>query len=76
VIHSDDAAVREVASDAGVTVAREPRDSYPERLAQAVYQVVNDPLLAGQLAVAGPDRARMFDWTDSANETWQLHADL
>ncbi|MFJ3034281.1 glycosyltransferase family 4 protein [Curtobacterium pusillum] len=76
VVHSDDAAVREVASDAGVTVARDPRDSYAERLAQAVYQVVNDPLLAGQLAVAGPDRARMYDWTDSAAETWQLHADL
>ncbi|MFJ7289510.1 glycosyltransferase family 4 protein [Curtobacterium sp. AB451] len=76
VVHSDDDAVREVASDAGVTVARDPRDSYPERLAQAVYQVVNDPLLAGQLAVAGPDRARMYDWKDSAAETWQLHADL
>jgi glycosyltransferase involved in cell wall biosynthesis len=76
VVHSDDDAVREVASDAGVTVARDPRDSYPERLAQAVYQVVNDPLLAGQLAVAGPDRARMYDWADSAAETWQLHADL
>lgn len=76
VVHSDDAAVREVASDAGVTVAVNPRETYPERLAQAVYQVVNDPLLAGQLAVAGPDRARMFDWTDSATETWQLHADL
>lgn len=76
VIHSDDDAVREVASDAGVTVARSPRDSYPERLAQAVFQVVNDPLLAGQLAVAGPDRARMFNWRDSATETWQLHADL
>lgn len=76
VIHSDDDAVREVASDAGVTVAREPRDSYAERLAQAVFQVVQDPLLAGQLAVAGPDRARMFDWKDSAAETWQLHADL
>jgi glycosyltransferase involved in cell wall biosynthesis len=76
VVHSDDEAVREVASDAGVTVARDPRDSYPERLAQAVYQVVNDPLLAGQLAVAGPDRARMYDWSDSAAETWQLHADL
>jgi glycosyltransferase involved in cell wall biosynthesis len=76
VVHSDDAAVREVASDAGVTVATSPRESYPERLAQAVYQVVNDPLLAGQLAVAGPDRARMFDWRDSAEETWALHADL
>ncbi|MBF4591186.1 glycosyltransferase family 4 protein [Curtobacterium sp. VKM Ac-1395] len=76
VIHSDDPAVREVASDAGVTVDRDPRDSYPARIAQAVYQVVNDHHLAGQLAVAGPDRARMFDWRDSALETWQLHADL
>ena len=76
VIHSDDDAVREVASDAGVSVARNPRESYPERLAQAVYQVVNDAHLAGQLAIAGPDRARMFDWRDSALETWQLHADL
>lgn len=76
VIHSDDPAVREVASDAGVTVALEPRTGYAERLAQAVYQVVNDPLLRGHLAIAGPDRARMFDWRDSATETWQLHADL
>ncbi|QKS16108.1 glycosyltransferase family 4 protein [Curtobacterium sp. Csp2] len=76
VIHSDDAAVREVAADAGVTVARDPRESYAERLAQAVYQVVEDRTLAAQLAVAGPDRARMFDWRDSAAETWQLHADL
>lgn len=76
VVHSDDEAVREVASDAGVCVAREPRERYPERLAQAVFQVVNDPYLAGRLAVAGPDRARMFDWQDSALETWQLHADL
>ncbi|MBT2503074.1 glycosyltransferase family 1 protein [Curtobacterium sp. ISL-83] len=76
VVHSDDEAVREVASDAGVTVARNPRASYPERLAQAVYQVVNDRVLAERLSIAGPDRARMFDWRDSATETWQLHADL
>lgn len=76
VVHSDDAAVCEVAADAGVVVARNPRDSYAERLAQAVYQVVEDPNLAAQLAVAGPDRARMFSWRDAADETWQLHADL
>ncbi|PZE95790.1 glycosyltransferase family 1 protein [Curtobacterium sp. MCBD17_008] len=76
VVHSDDAAVREVAADAGVTVARNALESYPERLAQAVYQVVKDPTLAARLAVAGPDRARMFTWQDSANEVWQLHADL
>lgn len=76
VVHSDDPAVLEVASDAGVCVERSPSDRYPERLAHAVYQVVNDPLLRSQLAIAGPDRARMFDWRDSALETWQLHADL
>ncbi|PZF58982.1 glycosyltransferase family 1 protein [Curtobacterium sp. MCSS17_008] len=76
VIHSDDAAVSEVASDAAVSVRSAPLESYPERLAQAVFQVVNDRLLAEQLAVAGPDRARMFSWHDSAQETWQLHADL
>ncbi len=76
VVHSDDAAVREVAADAGVMVARDPRESYPERLAQAVYQVVNDRVLAERLAIAGPDRARMYDWRDAATETWQLHADL
>lgn len=76
VVHSDDAAVREVAADAGVTVARDDLERYPERLAQAVFQVVNDPVLASRLAVTGPDRARMFDWRDSADEVWQLHADL
>jgi len=76
VVHSDDAAVREVAADAGVMVARGDLDSYPERLAQAVYQVTNDRTLAERLAVAGPDRARMYDWKDAATETWQLHADL
>jgi glycosyltransferase involved in cell wall biosynthesis len=76
VIHSDAPAVREVASDAAVMVESGPLESYPERLAHAIYQVVNDPELAEQLRVAGPDRARMFDWRDSAIETWQLHADL
>lgn len=76
VIHSDAPAVREVASDAGVTVSTTPIDSYSERLAQAMFQVVNDQELARRLAIAGPDRARMFTWHDSALETWQLHADL
>jgi len=76
VIHSDAPAVREVAADAAVMVETGPLASYPERLAHAIYQVVSDDALAQQLAIAGPDRARMFDWRDSANEVWQLHADL
>jgi glycosyltransferase involved in cell wall biosynthesis len=76
VVHSDAPAVREVAADAGVMVDVSPADRYPERLAQAIYQVVSDEHLARRLSFAGPDRARMFDWRDSAIETWQLHADL
>jgi glycosyltransferase involved in cell wall biosynthesis len=76
VIHSDAPAVREVAADAAVMVETQPLDRYPERLAQAVFQVVSDDALAAQLRVAGPDRARMFDWRDSATEVWHLHADL
>ncbi|WP_066515811.1 glycosyltransferase family 4 protein [Curtobacterium ammoniigenes] len=76
VIHSDAPALQEVAADAGVSVALSPRDSYAERLAQALFQVVHDPELQRRLAIAGPDRARMFSWEDSALETWQLHADL
>jgi glycosyltransferase involved in cell wall biosynthesis len=76
VIHSDDAALREVASDAAVMVETGPLESYPERLAHAVFQVVSDDTLSRQLRIAGPDRARMFAWQDSAAEVWQLHADL
>ncbi|KQO62180.1 glycosyltransferase family 4 protein [Curtobacterium sp. Leaf261] len=76
VIHSDAPAVREVASDAAVMVETSPLESYPERLAHAIFQVTSDSTLAEQLTFAGPDRARMFDWRDSANEVWQLHADL
>ncbi|PZE75084.1 glycosyltransferase family 1 protein [Curtobacterium sp. MCBD17_034] len=76
VIHSDAPAVREVAADAAVVVDTNPIETYPERLAHAIFQVVGDQALAAQLRVAGPDRARMFDWRDSAAEVWHLHADL
>lgn len=76
VVHSDAPALVEVAAGAGVVVAREDRAGYPERLAQAMYQVVNDVELSTRLGVAGLDRARAFSWRDSAEKVWQLHADL
>ncbi|MCU1528007.1 MAG: mannosyltransferase [Frondihabitans sp.] len=76
VVHSDAPALLEVAAGAGVAVAREDAAGYPERLAQAMYQVVNDVELSTRLGVAGLDRARAFSWRDSAEKVWQLHADL
>jgi glycosyltransferase involved in cell wall biosynthesis len=76
VVHSDDAALVEVAGDAGVVVEREDSAGYPHRLAAAIATVTGDDALAARLGQAGRDRASMFSWTNSAEKVWQLHADL
>jgi glycosyltransferase involved in cell wall biosynthesis len=73
---SDTPALVEVAADAAVVVARDDPAGYPERLARAMYQVVNDVELSTRLGVVGLDRSHAFSWTDSADKVWQLHADL
>lgn len=76
VIHSDDPAQMEVSDGAGVAVERAPSAGYPQRLAEAVGQVVGDGRTAARLRVLSADRARAFSWRDSAERIWQLHADL
>lgn len=76
VIHSDSPALVELAADAGVVVAREDHAGYPRRIADAIRRVLEEPMLAEDLVVRGHDRARAFSWRDSAEKTWQLHADL
>jgi len=76
VIISDAPALVEVAADAAVVVPREDAEHYPERLAQAIFQVTADLELASRLGVAGLDRVRAFSWRDSADKVWQLHADI
>jgi glycosyltransferase involved in cell wall biosynthesis len=76
VVHSDAPALVEVAAEAGVVVARSTPDTYPERLAEAISSVLNNPALAQRLRYAGFDRASAFSWRDSAQRVWQLHADL
>lgn len=76
VVHSDAPALVEVAAGAGVVVPRADAAGYPERLAQAMYQVVNDIELSTRLGVTGLDRARAFSWRDSAEKVWQLHAEI
>jgi glycosyltransferase involved in cell wall biosynthesis len=76
VIHSDAPALLEAGGDAGLVVAREPADEYPERLAAALTRVLTDSSLSTRLRIAGSDRAKAFSWRDSAERVWQLHADL
>jgi len=76
VVHSDAPALLELCSDAGVVVARDDAAGYPRRLADAVRSVLNDATLAAELRVRGRDQSRAYSWRDSAEKTWQLHADL
>ncbi len=76
VIHSDAPALVELAAGAGLSVARHDFAGYPRRLAEAIRHVADSGLAAEELVVRGRDRARAFSWRDSAEKTWQLHADL
>ncbi|TXK16242.1 glycosyltransferase family 1 protein [Homoserinibacter sp. GY 40078] len=76
VVHSDAPALVEVAGGAGITVERDEPEGYPERLAEGLRRVLDNPDLARRLGIEGRDRTRGFSWRDSAEKVWQLHADL
>jgi glycosyltransferase involved in cell wall biosynthesis len=75
VIHSNVAAIREVAAGAGLEVELNGVDD-PIRLAEASRQLADSPQLAERLRYGGLDRAKAFSWRDSAERIWELHADL
>jgi glycosyltransferase involved in cell wall biosynthesis len=76
VVHSDNPSVVEVSGGAGLAVETQPVKSYPSRLAEALGRVVDDDELATRLGILGQDRAGLFSWRASAEQVWQLHADL
>jgi len=76
VVHSDAAALVEVAGGSGLTVTIGDPASYPARLSKAIASIIDDDALATELRAAGPMRAATFSWTASAEKVWQLHADL
>lgn len=71
VIHSDAAALVEVAGNAGITVAR----GNAEALADALHQLHHDAARRAQLSAAGRRRAAEFSWQRAAESLWRLHAD-
>lgn len=76
VIHSDAPALLEVSGDAGIAVSLAESTTYPERLAIAVAEVLEDNELRQRLGIAGRDRARLYSWRSAAEQVWALHADL
>ncbi len=73
IVHTDVAALDEVTAGAALSVPLGD-DGLPGRLAEAIDAVDGD--LAQRLSTAAGDRAQAFDWRDSAEKVWQLHADL
>jgi hypothetical protein len=71
VVHSDSPSLIELSGGAGLAAP-----ARPGALAEMVSRVVNDQVLAQQLAILGHDRAGVFTWRASAEQVWQLHADL
>ena len=76
VIHSDAAALVEVAGDAGYAVPSGDTDAYPAALAEAIDRLLGDDALRTSLGILGTDRAKFFSWRGAAEGVWQLHADL
>jgi len=72
VVHSDVAALIEVAGGAGVPV---PRND-PAALAAALRAVLADPGKAEAMIAAGRQRARQFSWEHTARQVWSVHLEL
>jgi glycosyltransferase involved in cell wall biosynthesis len=72
VVHSDVAALVEVAGGAGVTVARDD----PAGLAAALRAVLADGGKADAMITAGRRRARQFSWERTARQVWSVHVNL
>lgn len=71
VVHSDAAALVEVAGGAGVAVPR----GDPRALADALRDLLPDQARRAELAAAGRRRAAEFSWASAAEAVWRLHTE-
>lgn len=60
---------REVVLEAGLVVA-------PDRLSDALSQVLRDDATRERFAIRAADRGRGFSWWDHGSRVWALHAEL
>jgi glycosyltransferase involved in cell wall biosynthesis len=45
-------------------------------LARSLETIARDPGRVAELRAAGPERARPFDWDETARITWQVYRDV
>ena len=76
VVHSDAPALLEVSQGAALAVALDDADSFEQRLALALANVLSDAELRETLVTAGRDRVPIYSWAHSADLVWRLHAEI
>lgn len=80
VVHSDAAALVEVADGAGVSVPLEregeSQDDFVRRLAVAIAGLLGDPARRAECVERGRARAAEFSWRASAEQLWERVAPL
>jgi alpha-1,3-rhamnosyl/mannosyltransferase len=72
VITSNISSLPEVAAGSAVLIDPYSRDE----LRDALHRVLTSPTLAAQLATKGRERAKHFNWTRCAKETWNFFETL
>lgn len=76
VVHTDLPALVEVSQGASLHVSLDNPDTFEQRLAIALSNVLHDVELQQTLTTAGYDRAPVYSWSHSGDLVWRLHADL
>ncbi|KAB1644748.1 glycosyltransferase family 4 protein [Gulosibacter chungangensis] len=76
VVHTDLPALEEISQGASLQVSLNNPDTFEQRLAIALSNVMHDVELQQTLTTAGYDRAPVYSWGYSGELVWRLHADL
>jgi glycosyltransferase involved in cell wall biosynthesis len=72
IITSNTSSLPEVVGDAGILI--DPYDI--EELAKAMYEVLKDESFKMELAKKGLERAKLFSWRKTAEETWKVYEEV
>ena len=72
VITSNTTSLPEVVGEAGIML--DPHDD--EKLSKEMYRVLNDEKLADTLIKMGLERAKLFDWDESAQQTMEVYRSM
>ncbi|ADZ09220.1 glycosyl transferase group 1 [Methanobacterium lacus] len=72
VITSNTTSLPEVVGEAGIML--DPHDN--EKLSKEMYRVLNDEKLADNLIQMGLERAKLFDWDESAQQTMEVYRSM